>query len=83
MNYRMILSLLGKVLLLLAVFLLLPCGVALIYKEGDFLSLITTCGLSALLGGLLCLLQPKKQIMACFSQCQMSILCKYLSIFVW
>ena len=63
MNYRMILSLLGKVLLLLAVFLLLPCAVALIYGEGDFLSLLATAGLSALLGGLLSLLRPKKRNM--------------------
>ena len=33
MNYRMILSLLGYVLLLIGGFMLLPCIVALIYGE--------------------------------------------------
>ncbi len=63
MNYRMIAYLIGKVLLLLAVLLLLPCAVALIYGEGDSLAFLYTAGLSALLGGLLQFLRPQKRSM--------------------
>ena len=35
MNYRMILSLLGDVLLVIGAFLLLPCIVAVIYGEPE------------------------------------------------
>ncbi len=63
MNYRMICYLLGKVLLLLAVLLLLPCAVALIYGEGDFLAFLYTAGVSALMGGLLQVLRPQKRNM--------------------
>ena len=61
MNYRMILSVLGMVLVLLGGFLLLPCVVALIYGEGDFLALITTAAGSAAVGFLMYLLRPKKE----------------------
>ncbi len=60
MNYRMILFLLGMVLVLLGGFLLLPCVVALIYGEGDFLALIMTAVGSGAVGGLLMLLRPKE-----------------------
>ena len=60
MNYRMIFSILGMVLILLGGFLLLPCLVALIYGEGDFLALIMTAGISGLAGLLLTLLRPKE-----------------------
>ncbi len=61
MNYRMILSLLGMVLILLACFLIPPCIVALIYAEGDFASLAQTALLSLVLGGLLALLYPHRE----------------------
>ncbi|MBR4309318.1 MAG: TrkH family potassium uptake protein [Oscillospiraceae bacterium] len=61
MNYRMILSLLGMVLLLLAGFLLMPCVVALIYGEGDFVALIQTAILCLVLGSLLSLLYPREE----------------------
>ncbi len=60
MNYRMIFSILGKVLLILGGFLLLPCAVALYYGEGDFPALILTAGISSAVGGLLMLLKPKE-----------------------
>ena len=60
MNYRMIFSVLGIVLLLLGGFLLLPCVVALIYGEGDFLSLLITAAVSGAVGALLALLRPKE-----------------------
>lgn len=60
MNYRMILSLLGYILLLMGGFLLLPLLVALCYGEQEWLHLLLTAVGSALLGGLLVLLRPKK-----------------------
>jgi len=61
MNYRMILSLLGMVLVLLGGFLLFPCAVALIYGEGDFLALLMTAAISAGVGFLLTLLRPREE----------------------
>lgn len=60
MNYRMIVYLLGYVLLLIGAFLLLPVIVALIYAEGDLLSLLITAALCAGLGGLMMLCKPKQ-----------------------
>lgn len=60
MNYRMIFSILGMVLILLGGFLLLPCIVALIYGEGDFLALISSAAISAVAGLLLNLFRPKE-----------------------
>ena len=60
MNYRMILSLLGYVLLLIGGFLLLPVLVALCYGEREWLHLILTAALCAGTGFLLSLLKPKK-----------------------
>ena len=53
MNYRMILSLLGDVLLVIGAFLLLPCIVAVIYGEPELWVLLATAAGSGLLGGLL------------------------------
>lgn len=61
MNYRMIFSILGMVLVLIGGFLLLPCVVALYYGEGDFFALIMTAVLSGVIGGLLMLLRPKEE----------------------
>ncbi len=61
MNYRMILSLLGMVLLLLAALLLTPCVVALIYGEGDFIALFQTVVLCLLLGTVMSLLYPRRE----------------------
>lgn len=58
MNYRMIISLLGMVLLLMGGFLLLPCITALIYGEGDLAALFATLVLSVVLGALLTLCRP-------------------------
>lgn len=44
MNYRMILSLLGDVLLVIGAFLLLPCIVAVIYGEPELWVLLATAG---------------------------------------
>ena len=60
MNYRMIAYLLGYVLLLIGAFLLLPVIVALIYGEGDLLSLLLTAVICAALGGMMMLLKPKR-----------------------
>ena len=59
MNYRMILSLLGYVLLIIGAALLLPCIVALCYGE-DLLPLLATVGICAVVGVLLILLRPKR-----------------------
>ena len=61
MNYRMILSLLGDVLLVIGAFLLLPCIVAVIYGEPELWVLLATAAASGLLGGLFILLRPKRR----------------------
>ena len=61
MNYRMILSLLGDVLLVIGAFLLLPCIVAVIYGEPELWALLATAAGSGLLGGLFILLRPKRR----------------------
>ena len=61
MNYRMILSLLGDVLLVIGAFLLLPCIVAVIYGEPELWVLLATAAGSGLLGGLFILLRPKRR----------------------
>ena len=61
MNYRMILSLLGDVLLVIGAFLLLPCIVAVIYGEPELWTLLATAAGSGLLGGLFILLRPKRR----------------------
>lgn len=61
MNYRMIISILGIVLVLLGGFLLLPCIVALIYGEGDFIHLLITAVISAALGLVMYLFRPKEE----------------------
>ena len=48
MNYRMILSLLGDVLLVIGAFLLLPCIVAVIYGEPELWVLLATAAGSGL-----------------------------------
>ena len=60
MNYRMIFSILGMVLVILGGFLLIPCVVALIYGEGDFFALMVTAVGSGVFGFLLTLLRPKE-----------------------
>lgn len=59
MNYRMILSLLGYVLLIIGAVLLLPCIVALCYGE-SVLALLITVGICAAVGTGFVLLRPKK-----------------------
>ena len=54
MNIRMIAQILGKVLFTIALLLLLPAVVALLYRESPFPFLITVV-ISAALGGLLSL----------------------------
>ena len=58
MNIRMIAQILGKVLFTVALLLLLPAVVALLYRESPFPFLITAV-ISAALGGLLSLLKPR------------------------
>ena len=60
MNYRMILSLLGDVLLVIGAFLLLPCIVAVIYGEPELWVLLASAAGSGLLGGLF-ILRPKRR----------------------
>lgn len=59
MNHRMILSLLGNVLLLIAGVLLLPVIVALCYRDREIIALLETIGICAVLGVGLSLLRPK------------------------
>lgn len=61
MNYRMILYLLGVVTLLIGAFLLLPCLVALIYREPQGWDILKTVGICLLIGIVLILFKPKKR----------------------
>ena len=63
MNYRMILYLCGLILLIEAVFLLLPLGVALIYGESSFLFFLYTIALAGTLGFGLTRLKPQRRNM--------------------
>ena len=62
MNYRMILSLLGHILLIISAALLLPCIVALCYGE-SVLALLVTVGICTVAGTALILLRPKRNRM--------------------
>ena len=56
MNYRMVFSMVGRLLLLEAGLLLLPAACSLIYREQSLWALLITAGIALVLGGLLCLL---------------------------
>lgn len=61
MNYRMIAYVLGVILLIESAFMTLPVLVALIYGEQSGYCFLFTLLVTALLGGLLILLRPKKR----------------------
>ena len=62
MNYRMVFSMIGRLLLLEAALLLLPAACSLIYREQSLWALLMTAGVALLLGGVLLLLcRTKKQ----------------------
>ena len=62
MNYRMVFSTIGRLLLLEAALLLLPAACSLIYREASLWALLATAAVALLLGGALCLLcRPKTQ----------------------
>ncbi|MBR3779357.1 MAG: TrkH family potassium uptake protein [Clostridia bacterium] len=57
MNYRMVFSMIGRLLLLEAVLLLLPAACSLIYQEQqDLMTLLMTAGIALVIGGGLTLL---------------------------
>lgn len=59
MNYRMIFSLLGNVLLIICAVLLLPVLVAVIYRESTLYDLLLTVAICGAVGIALSLLRPK------------------------
>lgn len=62
MNYRMVFSMIGRLLLLEAMLLLLPAACSAVYGESSLWALLAAAGVAALLGGLLWLLcRPKDQ----------------------
>ena len=62
MNYRMVFSTIGRLLLLEAALLLLPATCSLIYREASLWALLAAAGVALLLGGALCLLcRPETQ----------------------
>ena len=62
MNYRMVFSMVGRLLLLEAVLLLLPATVSLIYQESSLWALLASAGVGLVLGGSLWLFcRPKDQ----------------------
>ncbi|MBE6609590.1 MAG: TrkH family potassium uptake protein [Ruminococcaceae bacterium] len=63
MNYRMIRYVLGWILIFEAIFLLLPALTAVIYREKELLHILITCGICAILGGLLVLFKPKNTLL--------------------
>ena len=62
MNYKLVFRLLGRLLLIEAVLMAPSLAVALIYGQGDALSFVITIGITAVCGGLLCLLlKPQRE----------------------
>lgn len=59
MNYRIISYILGKVMVFVSIFLLLPCIVALVYKESVGFYFLATAAISLALGMLLSAKKPK------------------------
>lgn len=59
MNIRIVLYILGKVMIFLSLFLLLPCIVAVIYQETSGIFFLATALFSALVGILLSVKKPK------------------------
>ncbi len=60
MNYKMIFSTLGKLLISLAAFLVLPAVVAVIYSEKCLWSILVTAGIALVLGAALCFIFKTK-----------------------
>ena len=62
MNYRMVFSMIGRLLILEAALLLLPAACSLIYQENSLWALLISAGIALLVGGGLVLLcRTKKQ----------------------
>ena len=62
MNYRMVFYMVGRLLQMEAALLLLPAGVALIYGDGDLLSLLIAAVVAAIVGTAMTLCRrPKNQ----------------------
>ena len=61
MNYRMVFSMIGRLLMLEAILLLLPAACSAIYREDSLWALLITAGIALVLGGLLCLICRRKK----------------------
>ena len=62
MNYRMVFSMVGRLLMLEAALLLLPSACSLIYQENSLWALLISAGIALLIGGVMvCLCRPKTQ----------------------
>ena len=61
MNYRMVFSMIGRLLLLEAGLLLLPAACSAIYRESSLWALLAAAGVALVLGGLLVLLCRRKR----------------------
>jgi trk system potassium uptake protein TrkH len=61
MNYRMVFSMIGRLLLLEAGLLLLPAACSAIYRESSLWALLAAAGVALVLGGLLVLICRRKR----------------------
>ena len=60
MNYRMVFSMIGRLLMLEAGLLLLPATCSAIYREDSLWALLISAGVALVLGGFLCLICRRK-----------------------
>lgn len=61
MNYRMIISLMGKIMLIGAGVLVAPLAVSAIYGDGEIMSFVYTIAVFMVLGIIGCMVKPKKK----------------------
>ncbi len=59
MRLGLVLNRVGKILILLAMVMVIPLGVALFYRESDASAFVYSIGVTLLAGGLLALIKPK------------------------
>lgn len=63
MNYKLVIQILGKILILEAVLMIPALVVALLYGEGDALSFAATMGLLTVVGAIMALCKPERRKM--------------------
>ena len=69
MNYKMILHVLGRILMVEAAFLLIPLGISIYQQDSAMWSFVITLGLLIAVGLPLTLKKPKNQVFYSVSWC--------------